>query len=979
MSRVSEWGRRRPDAAAGWALVLLAFGTQARAFLPGRVLSPADALVMFDPWKALAPGVEPANPVLTDVSLLFHPWLVWVTREISQGHLPLWNPQVFTGAPLLANPNFAVLFPTNALAYLLPFGLALALGAALKLLTAGLGMYWFLRLLALGPLGAFTGALAFMLSGPLVVWLQYPYGSAIALLPVLLALTERLRQRPGGGPVVGLACAVVLDIFAGYPPIGLLGALTASAWALVRAHGAPGGLRFLLRFAAGMGLGIALAAVQLLPFVEYMRESAVYAYRLEWKPVLSLPPRAAIVFLMPYYYGGPRDFWGPWNFNEITTSVGLLPWVALPAALVGAWRRPGTRFLAALGALVAAILYGVPGLAPALATLPGVSLAISLRVAPLLTLALGALCGIGVDAVRRDAGGSSRAVRWAPAAALAALALLSLASVLDDYATSVRAGMKLPLALQYVWFLALSTGLTLLLLRGPGPGAATARRALGLVALQLASTLPLAVGYNPVMESRWLYPSTPAIEHLKRESARDPGRVLLQANLGMLYGLSDPSGYDGMTPRRFEQVVRPGGGLTFLGNGSLTVADVWASPVVDLLGVRRVLVPPGITVAGRGYVLEYDGADARVYRNDGALPRAFVVPVGRCLGDAAALGLIAARAVDFRREVLLAGCERAPEAAPRAKEWNAAMRRGEASRVVIEATTDAPAYLVLTDTWYPGWRVSVDGAEQPMLRANYAFRAVRLGPGAHEVAFEYRPASVRIGLAVSLAAAAVAVGLVLGSRRLGHRRREPQGQPEPRRRAGWVALALLLSALVAGALLLGSPGPTLPRAPFDFEVVPSTVREGVPATIRVRHRGPGRPEGSRPLDLYIAALQGWESAVFLTPEGAWSARPEPYRRAPSLAGLAPVEAPWPWERTVGSLRLALIVVEAGADPRSRSHWLFQPVLMAVDLKASMTSDFGRARAAAVLGMVGLLTIGAVLGVARCARALSPPSEPRCDA
>ena len=82
---------------------------------------------------------------------------------------------------------------------------------------------------------------------------------------------------------------------------------------------------------------------------------------------------------------------------------------------------------------------------------------------------------------------------------------------------------------------------------------------------------------------------------------------------------------------------------------------------------------------------------------------------------------------------------------------------------------------------------------------------------------------------------------------------------------------------------------------------------------------------------------------------------------------------------MGSLRLALIVVEAGADPRSRSHWLFQPVLMAVDLKASMTSDFGRARAAAVLGMVGLLTIGAVLGVARCARALSPPSEPRCDA
>lgn len=978
MAGLSAWCRRRPDALAVLALVLLAIGSQARAFLPGRVLSPADALFAAFPWKALRPGSVAANPVLTDVAFQLHPWLLHVAGEIRHGHFPLWNPSVFTGAPLFANPNSAVLFPLNALAYLLPIGLALALGAALKLLTAGLGMYWLLRLLAVGPLGAFTGAAAFMLNGALVAWLQYPVGSAIAFLPLLLALSEWLRQRPGSAPIVALACAVALDVFAGYPPIALLGALAAGLWALVRARGAPGGPRFLLRWVAAMGLGAALAAVQLLPFVEYMRESAIYAYRLEWKPALALPPRAAIVFLMPYYYGGPGDFWGPWNFNEITTSVGLLPWAALPAALVGAWRRPGTRFFTGLGALAAALLYGVPVLAPALAALPIVSLAISLRVAPLLILALCVLCGIGVDAVGREARGAGRALRWAVAGGFAALAVLALARVLDDYATSVRAGMVVPLALQYLAFLALSTGMALLLLRALGGDLTESRWSLALVLLQLASTLPLAIGYNPVMEARWLYPSTPAIEHLKRESARDPGRVLLQANLGMLYGLSDPSGYDGMTPRRLERVVRPGGAFTLLGNGSLTVADVWASPVVDLLGARRVLVPPGITVAGPGYVLEYDGADARVYRNDGALPRAFVVPVGRCLGDAAALGLIAARAVDFRREVLLSGCERAPETAPAAKQWNAAIRRGEASRVVIEATTDAPAYLVLTDTWYPGWRVSVDGAEQPMLRANYAFRAVRLGPGTHEVAFEYRPASVRIGLAVSLAAAAVAVGLVLGSRLRGLRRRQSGGQPEPRRRAGWAALALLLSALVAGALLLGSPGPTLPRAPFDFEVAPSTVREGVPATIRMRHRGPGRPEGSRPLDLYIAALQGWENAVFLTPEGAWSARPEPYRRAPSLAGLGPVEAPWPWERKVGSLRLALIVVDASADPRSRAHWVFQPVLAMVDLRAAITEDLGRARAAAVLGTLALLTIGAVLGAARCAGTLAPPSEPRCD-
>ena len=81
---------------------------------------------------------------------------------------------------------------------------------------------------------------------------------------------------------------------------------------------------------------------------------------------------------------------------------------------------------------------------------------------------------------------------------------------------------------------------------------------------------------------------------------------------------------------------------------------------------------------------------------------------------------------------------------------------------------------------------------------------------------------------------------------------------------------------------------------------------------------------------------------------------------------------------MGSLRLGLIVVDASADPRSRAHWVFQPVLAMVDLKAAITQDLGRARAAAVLDTLALLTIGAVLGVARYARTLEPPSEPRCD-
>jgi uncharacterized membrane protein YfhO len=51
--------------------------------------------------------------------------------------------------------------------------------------------------------------------------------------------------------------------------------------------------------------------------------------------------------------------------------------------------------------------------------------------------------------------------------------------------------------------------------------------------------------------------------------------------------------------------------------------------------------------------------------------------------------------------------------------------------------------------WYPGWRATVDGQPAPVLRANYAFRAIRLGPGQHQVQLTFTPRSWTAGLAVS--------------------------------------------------------------------------------------------------------------------------------------------------------------------------------------------------------------------------------------
>lgn len=87
----------------------------------------------------------------------------------------------------------------------------------------------------------------------------------------------------------------------------------------------------------------------------------------------------------------------------------------------------------------------------------------------------------------------------------------------------------------------------------------------------------------------------------------------------------------------------------------------------------------------------------------------------------------------------------------------------------MEANLDAPGALVLADAWYPGWQVTIDGRPAPLLRANYLFRAVLLPAGQHRVQFEYRPASLRTGAGVSLAAAVFLLAVAILGRRALHR------------------------------------------------------------------------------------------------------------------------------------------------------------------------------------------------------------------
>jgi hypothetical protein len=85
--------------------------------------------------------------------------------------------------------------------------------------------------------------------------------------------------------------------------------------------------------------------------------------------------------------------------------------------------------------------------------------------------------------------------------------------------------------------------------------------------------------------------------------------------------------------------------------------------------------------------------------------------------------------------------------------------RYEPQRVELTAVLDHPGLVILADTFYPGWRLTIDGAEAPIYRANHAMRAAAVAAGTHGLVYTYEPASVRLGLGLSIAGVIALTGL----------------------------------------------------------------------------------------------------------------------------------------------------------------------------------------------------------------------------
>ena len=188
----------------------------------------------------------------------------------------------------------------------------------------------------------------------------------------------------------------------------------------------------------------------------------------------------------------------------------------------------------------------------------------------------------------------------------------------------------------------------------------------------------------------------------------------------------------------------------------------FSKPVIDMLGVRWAIVTTDEQEVPAGWKLLSSGSQPplltlrdgnpeamnyQVYENTTELPRAMVVGQATTV-RAGEDGTAALARCNFREEVLLLKdiLAEGPRAEPRA----ASIERYTANEVVINVDATAPGYLVLSDSWSPGWTASVDDLPTEVLRANVAFRAVPVPAGNHTVRFRFWPPGLSEGATISL-------------------------------------------------------------------------------------------------------------------------------------------------------------------------------------------------------------------------------------
>ena len=760
-----------------------------KLFLFGKIPFPGDLLVVsYSPWFDYY-KFPVQNPLISDVFSLLFIWKQLAIEQLKNMQWPLWNPYSFTGTPLLANYQSAVLYPLNFL-LLLPNYFGWGLFIFSQTLIATLGMYLLLSSWLISRLARLTGSLIFALGGLMTTWVEFgTAGHGIAYLPISLLLVERYASKRKTRYLLILILTLTLTILAGNPQVSVYSFAIVSFFAIVRLSLSAFPILLVMILAA------ALSAPQLLPSIELVQKSirATESYTGQSNFGL-LPIKDFLKFFVADFFGNPvtRNYFGFLNYFETSGFVGSL---TLPLILFAIIFLKKTRiiyffFLLLISSMILSFnnplsfyIYSFQ--------IPFLTQSYASRMLFVITFAISILSAFALNQIKLKSEKQNdflKCVIWSWAIFIGILLgawqihkiikdilLLPYTSVyaniylndseyqLSNFVVAIRNSL-IPVFLISIFLL-----VYIIVIKINFSPIKKYKLSIICTVLFVILTLDLSryfLKFNPFVSTEFIFPQTPTLKFLQKQPdyfrvGREHAEVL-PPNTWAAYKLQAIEGYDVLHFEEFSKLVNHINGGNLLSDGTSRYAELttYKSPFIDAANVKYFIA---ILRDNNGYI---PGDLVNFKFNEAKYDVAFKDHASVILENPNAL-----ERVYFATSFLLAPKSRIENIInkdstfdPRTKiaissdlDIKTVTGIGSAeiisytpSQVKIRTKTDGDEILVLADQFDEGWQAKIDGKETLISSANLIFRAVKIPAGNHEVIFTYYPKSFDIGLKVSL-------------------------------------------------------------------------------------------------------------------------------------------------------------------------------------------------------------------------------------
>lgn len=311
----------------------------------------AGLVVALAPLVYFFPALREGKILSPDDGVLFNVPLRAVTANIIRsGYLPLWDPYIFCGIPLHGAAQAGILFPLNWFYLIASPSIATNLMMLSTYVVAGVGAYLYARRSGADIAGAIATALIWQWSAFMVEQIGHTnILHTAALVPWTLWTVDGYLANGARRCGILLAALIALQVFAGHQQTLFFSLVLTGAYAFVMSRSLQKARQTYFAFAAFIVTGLALAAVQILPTFELLRNSLRATTTYEFFGSFSLPPRFLLTFFAPYILGGGNTllFRAPYIerlfYGEYAAYAGILT-LMLAAFAVVLKRDTRTKF-----------------------------------------------------------------------------------------------------------------------------------------------------------------------------------------------------------------------------------------------------------------------------------------------------------------------------------------------------------------------------------------------------------------------------------------------------------------------------------------------------------------------------------------------------------------------------------------------------------------------------------------------------------